>query len=168
MHEVLGLTYNTTKKKKKKSNLLSWNFKLWNPVSDDFFGEEMGVVLGFTLARKAPGLLEPCLQFFFLWLFLREGLVFCPGPPGPWSSYFLACWDWDDRHAPDPVFSHWDGGLANSFPGWPQIVILLISASQVARIIGMSHWSLAQTVIILMIIVYILEETYFLMFLPSE
>jgi hypothetical protein len=28
-------------------------------------------------------------------------------------------------------------------PGWPPTVILLISASQVARIISMSHWHLA-------------------------
>jgi hypothetical protein len=27
--------------------------------------------------------------------------------------------------------------------GWPQTVILLISASQVAKITGMSHWRLA-------------------------
>jgi hypothetical protein len=27
--------------------------------------------------------------------------------------------------------------------GWPQITILLISASQVARITGISHWHLA-------------------------
>jgi hypothetical protein len=28
--------------------------------------------------------------------------------------------------------------------GWPQIAILLTSASQVARIIGVSHWRLAK------------------------
>jgi hypothetical protein len=31
----------------------------------------------------------------------------------------------------------------NICPGWPQIVILLISASQVARITGMNYWFLA-------------------------
>jgi hypothetical protein len=30
-------------------------------------------------------------------------------------------------------------GLANVLPGWPQTVVLLISASQVARKIGVSH-----------------------------
>jgi hypothetical protein len=37
----------------------------------------------------------------------------------------------------------WRWGLANYFSGWPPNVILLISASQVARTAGMSHQHLA-------------------------
>jgi hypothetical protein len=36
-----------------------------------------------------------------------------------------------------------DGFSQNIYPGWSQTLILLISASQVARITGMSHWHLA-------------------------
>jgi hypothetical protein len=32
--------------------------------------------------------LEPCLQTLLLWLFLRWGLAFCPGWPGPQFPYF--------------------------------------------------------------------------------
>jgi hypothetical protein len=35
---------------------------------------------------------------FLLWLFWRQGLIFCPGWPGLWSSY-TSCHCWDDRHA---------------------------------------------------------------------
>jgi hypothetical protein len=34
-------------------------------------------------------------------------------------------------------------------PGWPQTAILLISASQVARITGMGHWCLALTILLI-------------------
>jgi hypothetical protein len=56
---------------------------------------------------------------------------------------YVSYHSWDDRHMPPcQAFSHWDGGPANFFT---QTVLepALISASQVARIIGMSHWCLA-------------------------
>jgi hypothetical protein len=34
-------------------------------------------------------MLEPCLQLFLLWLIWKQGgFIFCPGQPGPQSSYF--------------------------------------------------------------------------------
>jgi hypothetical protein len=41
------------------------------------------------------------------------------------------------------IFRRW--GLRTICLGWPQTLILPISASQVARIIGMSHWCLTYT-----------------------
>jgi hypothetical protein len=38
------------------------------------------------------------------------------------------------------LFWRW-GSLGLFSPGWPQISILLISASQIARITGVSHWN---------------------------
>jgi hypothetical protein len=37
------------------------------------------------------------------------------------------------------VWLFFEIGVSNDFPGWPQITILPISASQVARITGLSH-----------------------------
>jgi hypothetical protein len=51
-----------------------------------------------------------------------------------------------------------DQGLVNYLPGWPWATILLISASQVAGITGMSHWHLAQSFI------FILSQRNFLQF----
>jgi hypothetical protein len=36
--------------------------------------------------------------------------------------------------------SHWDGVLLAFCTGWPQTMILLISASQVAVITDVNHW----------------------------
>jgi hypothetical protein len=40
------------------------------------------------------------------------------------------------------LFWRWVGGSHELFAHWPRTMILLISASQVARIIGVSHWGL--------------------------
>jgi hypothetical protein len=46
-------------------------------------------------------------------------------------------------HLQCPVFG-WDGGVSQTFClGWPQTTVLLISASQVAKITSMHHWCLA-------------------------
>jgi hypothetical protein len=72
------------------------------------------------------------------------GLVFPPGWPRPQSFYFKL-----------PTIAG-DGVSQNFFV--PGIVILLISASQVARIIGMSHWHLAQGIIYLFIYFYFISH----------
>jgi hypothetical protein len=55
---------------------------------------------------------------------------------------------WDDRCAPPHPAVGWDGVSQTICPGWPQTLILLTSASQIARIIGMSHWHLATWLIL--------------------
>jgi hypothetical protein len=68
--------------------------------------------------------------------------------------FFSFWWDWGFvlakqvlyclSHTSSPFCSGYFGdGLLNYLWGWPQPEILLISASQVTRIIGMSHWQLA-------------------------
>jgi hypothetical protein len=58
----------------------------------------------------------------------------------PWSSC-SQLFVWDDRCVSPlcPVIG-WDWVLKTICSGWPQTVILPISASQVARITGLSHW----------------------------
>jgi hypothetical protein len=50
----------------------------------------------------------------------------------------------------------WDRVLWTICPGWPRTVILLISASWVARITGMSHWHLAYECIFLNLKFYLI------------
>jgi hypothetical protein len=49
------------------------------------------------------------------------------------------------------LFWRWDGVSWNVCSGWPQTVILLIPASQVTRIIGISHWCLAWYITFIML-----------------
>jgi hypothetical protein len=48
-------------------------------------------------------------------------------------------------HTPSPLYSGYFGDRVSQTIclGWPQAMILQISASQLARIIGMSHWCLS-------------------------
>jgi hypothetical protein len=57
--------------------------------------------------------------------------------PGNWTPpllFMLSEWLGWQSHALMFGFIGWGGGLANILPGWPWIMILLISVSQVARI----------------------------------
>jgi hypothetical protein len=54
---------------------------------------------------------------------LNSGLCSCKMPPVHFCSGYFG-----------------DGGLKNYLLDWPKTAIFPISASQVARIIGMSHW----------------------------
>jgi hypothetical protein len=59
---------------------------------------------------------EPGPQPFLLWLFWRQGLTFCPGHPGPWSSYFkLPLVAGIQTHATMPSFFPLRWGLTNLF-----------------------------------------------------
>jgi hypothetical protein len=64
----------------------------------------------------------------------------------------LFLWYWGLNSGPTPwatpLTTFWDGAFQDKvswtiFPGWLCTMILLISASWVARIIGVSHWCLA-------------------------
>jgi hypothetical protein len=68
---------------------------------------------------------------------------------------------WDDRHPPPcPAFIGWDGFSETFCPGWPWIVILLISTSQVTRITGMSHCTQLLCIIIPFLTAYLLSIGY--------
>jgi hypothetical protein len=79
-----------------------WKLSLWHCGCGGwvFLGGAPGVSTQDFTCKTGTLLLEPHLQFIFLWLLWR-------------------------------------------FPVWPRTDILLVSASQVARITGMSHWCLA-------------------------
>jgi hypothetical protein len=81
--------------------------------------------------------------FLFALVILETGSHFLPRPA--WTMilpfYTYDC-HWNDRLMPPCLafFSDWDGGLTNYFClHCPGKVILPISASQVARITGVSH-----------------------------
>jgi hypothetical protein len=59
---------------------------------------------------------------------LNRVLHFCLSWPGPWSSYLHFLSSWDDRHEPPYPAIGWDEISLTFCLGWPQIVILLISA----------------------------------------
>jgi hypothetical protein len=61
------------------------------------------------------------------------------GQPEPWSSYLCFPQSWDDRYTPPHPSIGWDGVLLRFCLGWSQILIRLISTSQVAGIKVMSH-----------------------------
>jgi hypothetical protein len=80
--------------------------------------------------------------FCFHYLSNRISHLFT-GLPGYCFSYFCFSHSWNDRHTlPHPTIG-WDGVLQTFCPGWPPTAIVLISASWVARMIGVSHhiWS---------------------------
>jgi hypothetical protein len=57
-----------------------------------------------------------------------------------WTSVLLFVLpSWEDRLLPLCPIIGWDGVLQTFGPGWPQTVMLPFSASQVARIIGLSY-----------------------------
>jgi hypothetical protein len=111
---------------------------------DFFFSLFFLEVLGFELRALcflAVALqLEPYFQPFVLWLLWRQGLIFCPGWPGPQSSYFrlpvLAVMTNEYHHA--QLSSAEIGRMF--LPGLAWNCDSPISASQVARITGLSHW----------------------------
>jgi hypothetical protein len=76
---------------------------------------------------------------FLLRLFLRKGLHFLPMRPWTTILLFMLLCSWDDRHVPPCPPIGWDGVFRTFCPNWPWNAILLISASQVARITGVSH-----------------------------
>jgi hypothetical protein len=75
-----------------------------------------------------------------LWLFWRQSLAFYSRWSGPRPSYFSlpTVAGMTGTHHQAQIFSI-VMGLANFCPSWPWTEILPISASQVARIIGVSH-----------------------------
>jgi hypothetical protein len=63
---------------------------------------------------------------------------FCLAGLELWSSYIA----WNNRYVPLSPAIGWDGVSQTIWPGWSWSVLPLISASQVARVIGMSHGNL--------------------------
>jgi hypothetical protein len=55
------------------------------------------------------------------------------------APIFASLCNWDDRCVPPCLVIGWDGVLWTFCLGWLQTKILLISTSQVARIIGLNH-----------------------------
>jgi hypothetical protein len=93
--------------------------------------------VSFTLAiwAMSPAFL---LGWFFLYCFVlfcfKLGLSFCPGWPGPWSSYFmlLVSLEWQVHTTTHSYWLRW--GLTNVLPR---------VASHIARPTNLSHWCLA-------------------------
>jgi hypothetical protein len=74
------------------------------------------------------------------WVFLQWPLALSPSQLQLGSSYLYFPCNWHDRCEPQfPTFIGWDRVLRTFCLGWPQTVILLISASQVTRIISVNH-----------------------------
>jgi hypothetical protein len=89
-------------------------------------------------------LLELWLQHFFVLVILEMGVLHFPRGPRSWSPCLAICHHRDGRSAPQLCQAiDWDGVLRTVCPGWPWTLILPISASQAARITGMSHQCLA-------------------------
>jgi hypothetical protein len=113
------------------------------------------MVLGFELRRYVlAGQVFCHLRHFsspFCSVFLEIGLAFCPDQPGPQSSYFklstIGGMTGVCHHT--QLFSIEKGVSKTILSQWPVAVILLISASQVIRITGVSHWHLALDIIVL-------------------
>jgi hypothetical protein len=69
---------------------------------------------------------------------------------------FVLCWGWTQGLQLEPLHSassflwwdFWDGVLRTIWPGWLWTTILLISASWVAGITGVSHWFLAKYIVL--------------------
>jgi hypothetical protein len=60
--------------------------------------------------------------------------------------FYASCGSWDDMHVQQcPAFSTEMVSHRNFCPDWPGTMILPISVSQVARIIGISHQQLVGT-----------------------
>jgi hypothetical protein len=120
---------------------LSWGKFNWGNYLF-FFGSTGASTQGLTLTSQLLYYLahDPnpfCFRYFF-----ERGSHFSRGWPGPWFSYLcfpyvagmMVC-------ATSSAFISWDGGHTNFLPRLDSIAILLILASQVARIIDLSHWA---------------------------
>jgi hypothetical protein len=80
------------------------------------------------------------LALFALLIFKIVSCIFSPGQPGLWSSYLYFLYNCDNRSILScPAFIGWDRISTTICQGWPQTMTLLIAASQVARITGVSH-----------------------------
>jgi hypothetical protein len=105
------------------------------------FSGSIGVWMqGLELARQALYPLSHTSNPFLLWLFWRQGVVLCPGWPGPWSFCFMlpAVAGIIGVHTPTSFLLRW--GVSQTFClGWPTAMMFPISAFWVARIIGMSY-----------------------------
>jgi hypothetical protein len=81
-------------------------------------------------------------NFYFILLSLAIGSFFCG--TGVWTQGFVLAKQvlYYLSHASSPFCSGYfeDRIFWTICPGWPWISVLLLSASQIARIIGMSHW----------------------------
>jgi hypothetical protein len=103
-----------------------------------FFFMGAGGNTGFELRAftcKAGALpLEPYLQYFLLWLFWRQGLVFAQSGLD-WDPYFkiLTIPKMTSTCHHSQLFFHQDGAYKLLSQGWPRIEILPILASHMAR-----------------------------------
>jgi hypothetical protein len=70
--------------------------------------------------------------------------TFCPGQPRTAILPLRLPCSWDDKLMPLHPAIGWDEVSWTFCPSWPQTTNLPISASQVARIIGMDHWCLVE------------------------
>jgi hypothetical protein len=95
-----------------------------------FFGVDTGLwTHGFTFARQ------------FLYHFNHSSSPFCSGYFwGRVSLFVHRCWD-NRLPLPCPTLFHWNVVSHTFFClSWPRTVILLISASHIAKITHVSHW----------------------------
>jgi hypothetical protein len=102
-----------------------------------FFWQCWGLISGLWLARKVLTAWATLAILFALVIF-ETVLVFCWGWPGPRPSYFMLL-GWQAWTAMSSHWLRWGSVWWTFCLGLPQTAILLISSSQVARILGMSH-----------------------------
>jgi hypothetical protein len=104
----------------------------------------LGSELSFAFVRQVLYWLRHISMF---WLFWSQGLAFCPGWPELQFFYFrlptIAGMTGTQHHT--QLFSLEMGSHKLFCPGWLRTMILPISTSQVARIIVVSHQSLAHS-----------------------
>jgi hypothetical protein len=110
----------------------------------------------FVCACFPQGHANRIVLFIFCWAFLIFSHLRCENynlylvvilfffsGTGVWTQGFAfakqALLPLEPQLQPIFLWLFWRWALANCFPGWPQTMILWMSASQVARIIGISH-----------------------------
>jgi hypothetical protein len=115
-----------------------------SPICSDYLGDR-GFFLGGWIITGiwTLGFMLAWQVLYYLSHATSQGLTFCWGQQGPHWSYFKL------PAITTPSFFSIEMGSYKLFcPGWPKTVILPISSSQVARITGVSHRSIARCFVI--------------------
>jgi hypothetical protein len=129
-----------------KNNLIKKDFwrseaKDWSKKTKIFLLIYFLMVMGFELRDLHLWHTWAMLPSCFAVVISEKGLALCPSCPRLRSSclFYNSCHYWDDRCLRPCPGVGWDGISWTPCPGWSSAKTVLISASQVAKITGVSH-----------------------------
>jgi hypothetical protein len=113
----------------------------WPDHSDILFWQDWGFELKalHLLCRHCTTWATLPLLFFVCFRYFSNRVLLHSGASMECNAIWVSLCSWDDRQIPPQPAIEWGGVLWAFCSSWPWIMILQISASQVARVTGLSH-----------------------------